>query len=47
MALAPIEVLVLHFPGNQFSGGVLPEIERQLLKENISISERVIGRRGD
>ncbi|MEA2023300.1 MAG: DUF6325 family protein [Actinomycetota bacterium] len=28
MALAPIELLVIGFPGNQFTGGILPEIER-------------------
>jgi len=28
MALGPIELLVLGFPGNQFTGGILPEIER-------------------
>ena len=27
MALAPIEVLVISFPGNQFSGEIIPEIE--------------------
>ncbi|MGB9357983.1 MAG: DUF6325 family protein [Acidimicrobiia bacterium] len=28
MALAPIELLVIGFPGNQFTGGILPELER-------------------
>lgn len=27
MALAPIELLVVGFPGNQFTGGILPELE--------------------
>ena len=27
MALAPIELLVIGFPGNQFTGGILPELE--------------------
>jgi hypothetical protein len=28
MALGPIELLVIGFPGNQFTGGILPEFER-------------------
>jgi len=28
MALGPIELLVIGFPGNRFTGGILPEIER-------------------
>ena len=36
MALGPIEVLVVGFPGNQFNGEILPEIER--LTENDTIS---------
>lgn len=27
MSLAPIELLVIGFPGNQFTGGIIPEIE--------------------
>jgi len=27
VALAPIELLVIGFPGNQFTGGILPELE--------------------
>ena len=27
MALAPIELLVIGFPGNEFTGGILPELE--------------------
>ena len=27
MALAPIELLVISFPGNEFTGGILPELE--------------------
>lgn len=45
MALAPIEVLVLHFPGNEFSGGVLPEIERLVENDIISIIDGVLVRR--
>ncbi len=28
MALGPVEVLVLRFPGNQFTGEIIPELER-------------------
>jgi uncharacterized membrane protein len=45
MALAPIEVLVLHFPGNEFSGGVLPELERLVQNDIISIIDGVVVRR--
>jgi uncharacterized membrane protein len=47
MALAPIEVLVLHFPGNKFAGGVLPEFERLVQNDIISIIDGVVVRRGD
>ena len=47
MALAPIEVLVLHFPGNEVSGGVLPELERLVQNEVISIIDGVVVRRDD
>jgi len=28
MALGPVEVLVLNFPGSQFNGAIIPELER-------------------
>jgi uncharacterized membrane protein len=45
MALAPIEVLVVSFPGNQFSGEILPELERLVEAEIISIVDGVLVRR--
>jgi uncharacterized membrane protein len=45
MALAPIEVLVVSFPGNQFSGDILPELERLVEAEIISIVDGVLVRR--
>lgn len=37
MALGPIEVLVIGFPGNQFNGEILPELERLVETNTISI----------
>jgi hypothetical protein len=37
MALGPIEVLVVGFPGNQFNGEILPELERLIENDTISI----------
>jgi len=45
MALAPIEVLVVSFPGNQFSGEILPELERLVEADIISIIDGVLVRR--
>lgn len=45
MALAPIEVLVVHFPGNRFTGGILPELERLVEADIISIVDGVVVRR--
>jgi len=42
MALAPIEVLVISFPGNQFSGEIIPEIERLVSDDTISIVDGVL-----
>ena len=38
MTLGPIEVLVISFPGNQFNGGVIPELERIVGNDTISSS---------
>jgi hypothetical protein len=35
--LGPIEVLVVGFPGNQFTGGILPEIEKLVEAETITV----------
>ncbi len=37
MALGPIELLVMGFPGNQFTGGILPEIERLVDNDVITL----------
>lgn len=37
MALGPIEVLVVGFPGNQFNGEILPELERLVEAQTISL----------
>ena len=42
MALAPVEVLVISFPGNQFSGEILPELERLVDNDTISIIDGVL-----
>ena len=37
MALGPIEVLVVAFPGNEFNGAILPELERLVESGTIAI----------
>ncbi|HSJ91957.1 MAG TPA: DUF6325 family protein [Ilumatobacter sp.] len=37
MALGPIEVLEIGFPGNRFNGEILPELERLVESNTISI----------
>jgi hypothetical protein len=37
MALGPIEVIVVGFPGNRFNGEILPELERLVESGTISI----------
>ncbi len=47
MALGPIEVLVVGFPGNQFNGAILPELERLVETETIAIVDGLfIGKDG-
>ena len=36
MALGPIEILLIAFPGNQFNGEILPELERLVEAGTIS-----------
>lgn len=40
--LGPIEVLVLGFPGNRFTGGIVPEIEKLVESETISIVDALL-----
>jgi len=42
MALAPIEVLVISFPGNEFSGGIIPELERLVANDTITIIDGLL-----
>ena len=42
MALGPIEVLVVSFPGNKFSGEIIPELERLVNNDTISIIDGVL-----
>jgi hypothetical protein len=45
MALGPIEVLVVSFPGNQFTGGIIPELERLVETDTISIIDGLLVRK--
>jgi hypothetical protein len=42
MALGPIEILMVAFPGNQFSGDILPELERLIDADTISIVDGLL-----
>ena len=42
MTLGPIEVLVISFPGNQFNGGIIPELERLVGNDTISIIDGLL-----
>lgn len=42
MTLGPIELLVIGFPGSQFSGGILPEIDQLVQAGTISIVDAMI-----
>ena len=41
MALGPVEVLVLSFPGSQFNGAILPELERLTSEGIITVIDGV------
>lgn len=40
--LGPIEVLVLGFPGNRFTGGIVPELEKLVESETITIVDALL-----
>jgi Family of unknown function (DUF6325) len=40
--LGPIEVLVIGFPENNFTGGILPELERLVESETITIVDALL-----
>ncbi len=42
MALGPIEVLVVSFPGNEFNGAIIPELERLVESDTISIVDGLL-----
>jgi len=42
MALGPIEILVVGFPGNQFNGEIIPELERLVEAGTISIIDGLL-----
>lgn len=42
MALGPIEVVVLAFPGNRFTGAIVPELERLVADDTISIVDGLL-----
>ena len=42
MPLAPIELLVIGFPGNQFTGGILPELEALVENDVITVVDALL-----
>ena len=40
--LGPIEVLVIGFPGNQFTGGILPELEKLVEADTITVVDALL-----
>ena len=47
MALGPIEVLVIQFPGNRFTGEIIPELERLIENDTISVIDGLLVRKDD
>ena len=47
MTLAPVEVVVVAFPGNRFSGKILPELQRLLDAGTISIVDGLFLRKDE
>ena len=45
MTLGPIEVLVVSFPGNEFNGEIIPELERLVADDTISIVDGLLVRK--
>jgi len=42
MALGPIEILVIEFPGSQFKGDIMPELEKLVANDTISIIDGLL-----
>ncbi len=47
MALGPIEVLVIQFPGSKFTGEIIPELERLIEDDTISVIDGLLVRKDD
>jgi hypothetical protein len=47
VTLGPIEILVFGFPGNRFTGGILPELERLVEADTISIVDALLIRKDE
>lgn len=47
MALGPVEVVVLDFPGSRFDGRVLPALERLVADRTISLIDGLLVTRGE
>ena len=45
MALGPIEVVVVAFPGNRFNGRLVPELRRLIDADTISIVDGLFARK--
>ena len=42
MALGPIEILIIEFPGSQFKGEIVPELEKLTANDTISIIDGLL-----
>jgi uncharacterized membrane protein len=42
MALGPIEVIVVGFPGNRFNGEIIPELEKLVESDTISVVDGLL-----
>jgi len=42
MALGPIEILVIEFPGSKFTGEIVPELEKLIASDTISIIDGLL-----
>lgn len=45
--MGPVEVLVISFPGNQFAGGIIPELQRLTDDGVISVVDGLLVRKDD
>lgn len=47
MTIGPIEVLVIGFPGNKFNGEIMPELQRLVEAETITLVDGLMLMKGD